>query len=228
MLAGGSPRRSAQVSELGKRIASDLSFSVDDYVLHLVRKFYLPWPAFDGYRPATFRVFPLAASAKWLLANWGPRTVPCLSPEEALGYLAANSVDGTEDLGVYRGLVRQPYSAGHDEVRQTREMLQFLSQLTVLRWGPGLCLELAGDELLVNKLPDALRPEAASQLDDPDEELLSLGRFEGSLSIGLPTVQDEAEQGFFEGRPVARSHVRLERSRSPAASLLPASPASSM
>lgn len=189
----------------------------DDYLIHVARHFYYPSPVFDGYVASGEQAFPMCAIFKLLVSDFINKAKPVLSLDEIVGRIKGNNMNGVEGLPAYSSLkdtgLRIPN--GDDEIRQIREMIGFMSQLSFLKWSsPYLYLDLAGQEtaLSIAQIFDpAINPRKA----DPSQELLQLGSVatenavpEAVASEGLHPYDEE----FVEGVRVRKTHLRMERS----------------
>lgn len=204
-------------TELCHRLAADLDFNADDYLAHIVPRFYYPSPVFQGYRADVQQVFPLCAILKLLLGN-SLLGRPLLSLSEIPSRITANSCTGTENLRKYRELDSKQNSFGSkDEERQVREMMTFVSQFTFLKWqNPNLLLDANKlNSTLIEKLTQLATPIVSKRDDDPDREILSLGRLPEFLPIVPRTAgriyNQDAE--FIEGKKTRITHLVSERSR---------------
>lgn len=107
--------------------------SADDYLFNYVSKFRFPFPAFDKYNATEQRVYPFCAILKFLIARRELGVEAKLSLDDIFKYIIGNNCTGFEDLGHYKSLIPVTYNYTDTERRQLREMVIFISQLSVLK-----------------------------------------------------------------------------------------------
>lgn len=184
---------------------------VDDYLGHFARRFYYPSPIFEGYSHIGLQIFPVAAIIKLLLSEYLTKGKTHVSIDEIGQYLIANKVTGLEPLIFFSKLELKPVS---DDLRQTRELVRFISQFSFLKWSnPNLYLDVTNKSEAL-QIEALLSPQVGNRNPDAGAELLNLGEnFEGTalgdLTIGQANVIDTE---FTEGRKIRVTHLRSERS----------------
>lgn len=134
--------------------------SADDYLFNYVGKFRFPFPAFDNYNATEQRVYPFCAILKFLIAQRELGIEAKLSLDDIFNYIIGNNCTGFEDIEYYRTLTPVTYNHTRIERRQLREMVIFLSQLSVLKVYDGfLYLDEIGESAKNEMLNNFLRPE---------------------------------------------------------------------
>lgn len=207
--------RRLQLTDLGRRLASNEPFTADDYLSLITQRFRYPFPAFEDYDPTEPLCFPFCAALKYLFARLTTTNLPPLTVEAVAAFLVGNACTGIESLEHYASLTATSHTLAGDAERQAREMLIFISQFSFLKWvNQTLVLDLQTnaplDALLAVVVPDMLPPLALRP-----EELLNRARLAigyEPAEISLPESEDSTELEFSEGQKVRRSHLRVERS----------------
>ena len=122
-------------TELCHRIAAPTSNYVpaDFYFEKFIQKFYYPSPVFEGYSNRGAQYFPVCAILKLLLARLRSGQQPIVTLDEIIKLLVANDCTGEEPIEYYTRLIPHPYSPAPDEVRQIRELVRFISQISALK-----------------------------------------------------------------------------------------------
>jgi hypothetical protein len=205
------------VSDFARELAKkDGSFSnADDYLLSYIGRFRFPFPAFDNYDTTTQRVYPFCAIIKLLIAMFRSGQEAKISLDDVFAYISGNNCTGYEPIDFYERLATKPYTMGDIERRQRREMLIFISQLSILKvYGGCLWLDVT-NENAINELTDSfLTPIDFSVKTDRTAEFLSLTKI--SDKIVLPTIEvftsDMSDLEFIEGKRKRVEHFRVDRS----------------
>lgn len=130
-------------------------------------------------------------------------------------YIVGNNCTGFEDIEYYKTLAPVAYSYTDTERRQLREMVIFLSQLSVLKVYDGfLYLDEISDGAKNEMLNNFLKPENRFAKADRTEEFLEMTSF--SNKIIVPTFEvftaEPADIEFIEGNRKRVEHFRVERS----------------
>ncbi len=205
------------VTDVCRELASSDSNikSVDDYLFNYIRKFRFPFPAFDNYNATEQRVYPFCAILKYLIAQQELGLEAKLSLEDIFNYIIGNNCTGFEDIEYYKSLTPVSYSYSDTERRQLREMVIFISQLSVLKVYNGyLYLDLISESAKSEMIDKFLNPENRFAKADKIEEFLEMTSL-GSKII-VPTFEvfstDPADIEFIEGNRKRVEHFRVERS----------------
>lgn len=189
--------------------------SVDDYLFNYISKFRFPFPAFDNYNSTEQRVYPFCAILKFLIAQRELGVEPKVSLEDIFKYIVGNNCTGFEDISYYKSLSPTSYDYSETERRQLREMVIFISQLSVLKVYDGyLYLDAVNDTAIEEMLDKFLKPENRFARVDRVEEYLEMTSFRSKIVI--PTFEvfasDPADIEFIEGNKKRVEHFRVERS----------------
>lgn len=189
--------------------------SADDYLFNYVSKFRFPFPAFDNYNATEQRVYPFCAILKFLLAQRELCIEAKLSLDDIFNYIIGNNCTGFEEVEHYKTLI--PVTCAHTDTerRQLREMVIFISQLSVLKVYDGfLYLDQISDNAKNEILSNFLKPENRLAKADRTEEFLAMTSF--SNKIIVPTFEvfttEPSDLEFIEGNRKRIEHFRVERS----------------
>ena len=201
-------------TELCKRIAlNPTEFDSDDYLAHFSRNFYYDSPVFVGYTGVGKQVFPVVAIVKFLISEFLLHGKDCVNLTEIAQYLIANEVTGQEDLAFY-GKLKQNTSDGNIDIRQTRELVRFISQFSFLKWdNPNLYIETI-DKSELFQIEKSLLPVIRNRESDAALEVNQLGSYISDNALGTLTLSkmDTLEEEFTEGNKIRVTHLRTERS----------------
>ena len=190
--------------------------SADAYFSHFAKAFYYPSPIFEGYENRGTQHFPVCAILKFLLAKLRNGQPAVTTPEEILYTLVANKCTGDEPVSHYQNLNRNnDYEPAPDELRQLRELVRFISQLSILKWvQPNLFLDIEPTNAEALKAVESLaQPLHRPRKGSASEELLQLGQT-GQLPV-LPlasALSGDTDVSFSEGKAKRVTHLRYERS----------------
>jgi hypothetical protein len=189
----------------------------DEYFTHIIKRFCLPFPSFQGYNVSDAQVFPFCAILKFLVSRAIYSQRYDATVDDIHKYVIANQMNGTEDIKSYINLKPQNCSPRGDETRQLREILRFMSQVSFLQWSnPNIYIDVSaiqgdGRKALLNlATPNILTPK--SEIAD---QILALGsRFGVSIPKLKPAKEltPDLDTSFSEGKKVRTIHLRYERS----------------
>jgi len=213
-------------TELGKRLIvtdfvrelakPDGMFSnVDDYLLSYISRFRFPFPAFSKYNVIQPREYPFCALLKLLIAFKRTGREPKILLDDVSSYLSANNCSGFEDVTYYTTLSPKPYTITEAERRQRREMLIFISQLSILKYyDHHLWLDVASESVIDELLRSFLNPIDSVPFADRNDEFMALTKI--TDNIVLPTVEiftsNVSDLEFIEGKRKRVEHFRVDRS----------------
>ena len=189
--------------------------NVDDYLLCYINRFRFPFPAFDGYDNIQERVYPFCAIIKYLIALHQRGLQPSVSVEEIFHLIIANHCTGFEDVDFYTRLSSKAYKIDDTARRQVREMVIFISQLSLLKVYNGLLwLDISNQNAIAELINQFLVPKNALPKESRLEEFFGLTKITGELT--LPTVElftsDVSDMEFIEGKRKRVEHFRVDRS----------------
>jgi hypothetical protein len=183
----------------------------DDYFAFFAKKFYFPSPIFENYNTTTTQVFPISAILKFILAKYNLTNQNFVSIDEIGAFLIGNNVTGLEPIHFYSTL--QPKTVT-DDLRQTRELVKFISQFSFLKWeNPNLYFDVSGAAEMLNIIT-RLTPIVAIRNPNPGLELLTMGAGFFATDLGEYTIRQIAsvDAEFSEGNRIRVTHIRTERS----------------
>lgn len=199
------------VTDVCRKLAAERpELTADQYFNFIFSRFTLPFPAFDGYNGNVKAAFPFVAVAKFVLAH-SPNGV---SLEDVFSYVVGNSCTGLEDLGFYSTLRPTDRRPIGDEMRQVREMLVVMGQVSYLKW---FDRKLYADSLDSADILRAIVPFARSERKSiAEEEFIAMTttgtkRERERLDVHLAD-RGVSLAGFEEGRRMFGTHGKLERS----------------
>lgn len=189
--------------------------TVDDYLLNYIPRFCFPFPAFDNYNCTEPRVYPFCAIIKFLLAQASRGLEAKLSLDDVFFSIIANHCTGFEDINYYSSLTPKPYHYTDTERRQLREMIIFVSQLSILKVYNGyLYLDTIEENAIQELLTTFLQPDIHSPKADKIEEFYSISSM--SSTFATPTFDavsfNPVDVEFIEGDKKRIEHFRIERS----------------
>jgi len=203
-------------TDLCKQMAKG-ELTSDDYLVHVAKHFYFPSPVFDEYTPTGKQVFPMCAIIKLLVSEFLTLAKPFLSFHEIIDRIKGNGVVGTEAFTSYGQLkpTGTKLPSGSDEIRQIREMLRFMSQLSFLKWeNPNLYLDVDSTDSAAS-IAQLFTPMIAPRKTNPSQELLQLGQVAAENSIPEIVISEALNPfdiEFIEGIRTRSTHLRIERS----------------
>jgi hypothetical protein len=205
------------VSDFCKELVKDNGqfANVDDYLLSYVNRFRFPFPAFDGYDSMQERVYPFCAIIKYLISLHKRGLQTNMSLDEIFHVVIANHCTGFEDIDFYSRLSPKDYHIDDTAKRQLREMVIFISQLSILKVYDGqLWLDITNQNAIAELIDRFLVPINSVPKESRLEEFIELTRITGELA--LPTIEVFASEGsdmeFIEGKRKRVEHFRVDRS----------------
>ena len=189
--------------------------NADNFLLSYINRFRFPFSAFDGYSPIGERVYPFCAIIKYLIALSQKGIQPCISLDDIFNLIVANNCNGYEDLEFYKRLTPKPHPINETAKRQLREMIIFVSQLSVLKVYDGrLWLDVTNPNAIDELVNKFLIPYAIAPKENRTDEFMSLTKL--SDGIVLPTIEiftsDISDVEFIEGKRKRVEHFRIDRS----------------
>lgn len=208
------------VSDICKELAGENSRfeSADDYLFEVINRFRFPFPAFQEYQNVGTYIYPFCAIIKFLIAQKIAGKEPSLTIQEIGEYIIGNQCTGLEDIDFYKNLHPTSYNLTGDSIRQVREMVIFIGQLSFLKiFDRRIFLDILGEEDAKVLLTQLIKPAQKEQYEDKVEEFLSLTIISGQASlvstsgISLPNT-DVSDIEFVEGQRKRVHHLRIERS----------------
>jgi len=206
------------ISDFCKKITSDFDNSVDadEYLSHFIPRFRFPFVAFNDYHKSDNLVYPFCAVLKYLLAMFILDKRAIISLEDVFKIIIGNNCSGFESLEHYSTLKTTNYQPAGDEYRQVREMLIFISQISILKWFKGsLYLDISKKDFEdFNGFNHLITPRYLQQKDNREEEFISVTSLlnDNSYPILLPSRETYTDEVFLEGKKSRVTHIKTERS----------------
>lgn len=213
------------VSDICKELVYENSSyaSADDYLFEVINHFRFPFPAFQEYNISDERIYPFCAIIKFLISKKIKGEEASLSIDDIGRYIIGNQCTGLEDVEYYKNLQPTNYELKGDALRQVREMVVFIGQLSFLKiYDRKVYLDVIGMDDAKILLDQLLTPVIIDPLTDKIEEFISITSLpkiitspkkpiKTSSSISLPTT-DISDIEFTEGKRKRVHHLRIERS----------------
>ena len=223
MLATTGGKGVLEVSDICKELASDNSRfeSADDYLFEVVNRFRYPYPAFQEYNNSDERIYPFCTILKFLIAKKLKGEEAFISLEDIASYIIGNNCTGLEDISFYENLKKTSYSVTGDNLRQLREIIVFIGQLSFIKiFNRKVYLDVLSQADALMILDKLLRPVKKEPYADRVEEFLSMTQLENKIFIpsyirnsdALFSSGDSADIEFVEGKRKRVYHLRIERS----------------
>lgn len=210
---------SLMVSDLCKSLANDNSLisNCDDYLYEIIKRFRYPFPAFQDYNTSAPRVYPFCAVIKYLIAQKEMGNEAKVNTEAIGSYIIGNSCTGLEDIDFYKQLKPTGYNVVGDGIRQIREMLAFISQISFLKAFKGyLYLDVNGNDDIQDIIDNVLQPISAAPLTNKTEEFCQLTKVDTRIILPMRKVTNAPinlpDIEFAEGKRIRVQHLRIERS----------------
>ena len=210
-------------TEVASLLARDGVVTCDEYMHFLAEVTTSPSPALTGWSRHGSVRYPLCFALRYLLAK-----VSCLNDSitpinEIIGaYLHSNFVGDESDTD-FIGLLtqNQPYAQftrniSNDRIRQARESIKFLCQISYLECNRNTVSVSLGAED-AREIFDAIGPITGTREDDGNQEIARLATLfrDGSLhdffDYQETTISNEIDSGFAVANKVRRSHIVIER-----------------
>jgi hypothetical protein len=136
--------------------------------------------------------------------------------EEVFAYIVGNNCSGFEPIEYYKNLSSTNYKPVGDENRQVREMLIFVSQLSILKWYNGrLCLDICTKDYEdYNGFQLLTTPCYCEPKNIREEEYLSVTSLNNDIvyPFKLQSREIPTDNIFIEGKRSRVTHIKIERS----------------
>ncbi|MDI9333859.1 MAG: hypothetical protein QM533_05740 [Cytophagales bacterium] len=203
-------------TDLCKEIAIE-KITSDEYFLVLAQRFYYSSPVFDDYQTNDVQIFPFCAIVKFLVSRYIYKNQHFVSIDDVVNYVKGNNVIGTESISHYSQLsaTGTHIANGNVELRQIREMVIFISQISFLKWkNPYLFLDVKSKED-AEFVAHIFNPTFSLRNVNPALEILNLGKkinhYETIAKFDSREM-NPFDIEFSEGNKTRISHIRTERS----------------
>jgi hypothetical protein len=187
----------------------------DDYFSFYIPRFRFPFPAFQEYNHLDKQIYPFCAILKYLTAKKHISPYPSITLDEVFSIIIANECTGLESIEHYLKIKPLKFNIISDQKRQIREMLIFISQISVLKWfNNSLYLDISSDDIESNIFQKLLNPVVINPDKIKEQDLLNITRTKGQIVIPgkLRSIEDISDQIFVEGKRSRVTHLKIERS----------------
>ena len=198
------------VTDLCKQLADEANpLLPDQYFDFLFSRFALPFPAFEDYDSKIKPVYPFVAILKMAIV----RADSGVTLKDVFSYIVGNNCTGCESIDYYRKLKPTERKPVGDELRQVREMLVLMGQVSYLKWFDGILFIDTSD---IHSVLEAIKPDFTRK-----RKPLALEEFFETCLVGesgrarfevLLEDRDVSEQSFKEGGRTFVTHGKIERS----------------
>lgn len=206
------------ITDFCRRIASsdDEAMNCDEFFSLFIPRFRFPFPGFQDYRNTGEVIYPFCAVMKYLLSGFISGKEATLSLENAFSLIIGNDCTGLEPMEHYANLSKTDYEASNDERRQVREMLIYISQLSMLKWHNGLLLLDISmkDYVAYNGFDFLITPVFSEPKEMREEDYLAITSLTDEIVYPFQLESREAptDRIFIEGKKSRVTHIRTERS----------------
>lgn len=189
----------------------------NEYIINLSKRFYYSSPVFDGYSANDEQIFPICAIVKFLISRYIYNNEFVVSVDQIISFVKGNNLTGFESLESFAFIAPTglALTSSDDELRQIREMIRFISQLSFLKWNnPNILLDVQSKEEAMT-IAELFTPVVMPRKDSPAAEILQLGRIADKTPEIIVSGLKETnpfDMEFSEGSKLRVSHMRTERS----------------
>jgi hypothetical protein len=203
------------VTDFCNKIVDD-GIDVDEFLTLFIPRFRFPFAAFSDYQKTENLVYPFCALLKFLLARFLVGKQPSISLEEVFAYIIGNNCNGFEPITHYENLHNTNLKPIGEESRQVREMLIFVSQLSILKWFNGrLVLDICTKDYEdYNGFQLLTTPHYSESKAVREEEYLSVTSLNNEFiyPFKLQSREIPTDNIFIEGKRSRAIHIKIERS----------------
>jgi len=188
---------------------------VDDFFSMYLPRFRFPFPAFQEYNVRDKVVHPFCAILKYLAAKKISANQPYITLDEVFYLIIGNNCTGFESIEHYKTLQPKAYSIVGDQKRQVREMLIFISQMSILKWfNNSLYLDIDIDDIDSPEFKKLITPLILLPSVLKEEDFLKITKIDDGII--LPTKirsrENASDETFIEGKKSRVTHLKIERS----------------
>jgi hypothetical protein len=188
---------------------------VDDFFSMYLPRFRFPFPAFQEYNVKDKIVYPFCAILKYLAAKKFSNLQPYITLEEVFSIIIGNNCTGFESIDSYKSLLPKSYTIIGDQRRQVREMLIFISQMSILKWFKNsLFLDIDSDDIDSPEFKKLISPLLLLPSISKEEDFLKLTKISGGIIIPtkIRSRENASDEIFIEGKKSRVTHLKIERS----------------
>lgn len=206
------------ITDFCKRVTENETkkIDVDEFLSLFIPRFRFPSVAFTDYHKSFNLIYPFCAVLKYLNSNFQLGKQLSISLEEVFAFIIGNNCTGLEPLEHYTTLKKTNYEPEGDEKRQVREMLIFISQLSILKWYHGsLFLDISAKDFEdYNGFQHLINPIFKEPKEIREEEYLSMTSLSKEIvyPFKLQSREIPTDDIFVEGKRTRVTHIKIERS----------------
>jgi len=206
------------VTDFCKKVAASgtKKIDVDEFLSLFIPRFRFPFAAFTDYKKSDNLVYPFCAALKYLISNFQLGKQTNISLEDIFSLIIGNNCTGLEPIEHYTNLKKTNYKPDGDETRQVREMMIFISQLSILKWHTGaLFLDISAKDFEdYNGFQHLTNPLYKEPKQIREEEYLSMTSLTGQIvyPFKLQSREIPTDDIFIEGKRTRVTHIKIERS----------------
>lgn len=188
---------------------------VDDFFSLYIPRFRFPFPAFHGFDPNVGVTFPYCAILKYLTAKKLDSKPAHITLDEVFNLIIANNCNGFEEIEFYNNIKPKSFTIIGDQRRQVREMLIFVSQMSILKWfNNSLHLDLNIDDIETFEYRNLITPIIITPSKSREEDFLRLTKLKDEIILPskLRSRESDFDETFIEGKRSRVTHLKIERS----------------
>ncbi len=197
-----------------RKESSSIKDADDCFSMYLPR-FRFPFPAFQEYNVKDKVVYPFCAILKYLAAKKISSVNPSIALDEVFYVIIGNNCTGFESIESYKTLLPKNYAIGGDQKRQVREMLIFISQMSILKWfNNSLHLDIDIEDIDSPEFKKLISPLVLLPSVHKEEDFLKLTKIKEGIIIPtkIRSRENASDETFIEGRKSRVTHLKIERS----------------
>lgn len=211
-------------TDIARILAKPGVVTCDEYLHFLAEATTDPSPALSSWKHNGRIRYPLCFALKYILANIAVKQSNISAINEIIGAYVSSDFDGDEDNADFVALLNRDVDyrdtlrpfRGRDRLRQARESIKFLCQLSYLHtYRNDIIATLSPED--ASTIFESIAPVGGIRLLDGDEEIQRLATLfrDGSVhdffDYPSTTISDQSDSGFVEGSKVKKSHIVIER-----------------
>ncbi|GLU51063.1 HNH endonuclease [Dyadobacter frigoris] len=189
---------------------------MDEFFSLFIPRFRFPFAAFSDYHKSANLIYPFCSIFKFLISNFQLGRLAKISLEEVFSLIIGNNCNGMEPIEFYVSLRKTNYQPSGDENRQVREMLIFISQISILKWHNGyLLLDLTKKDYDdYNGFLHLTTPFISEPHSTRENEYLAVTSLKGGElpHFKLQSREAPTDDIFIEGKRSRVNHIKIERS----------------
>lgn len=207
------------ITDFCKKIAPPTGtegINVDEFLSLFIPRFRFPFAAFNDYQKTNEIIYPFCTLFKYLFSKFQLSGNALITLEDVFSILIGNNCTGFEPLEHYLNLKRTNYVPTGDEKRQVREMMAFVSQLSILKWYKGaLYLDVTiKDYYEYDQFQYLINPIFKEPKQIREEEYLAMTSLNDApiYKFDLLSRESPTDELFIEGKRSRVTHFKIERS----------------